>query len=240
MVSLQVSCLRSWAFGMKHGMVGLWGLFSSSRGADCPKGSLHQGTLVETVCLGVVLLVGTTQRVGWQGGPCALVSTALDGVGSGLLPALSAKLDCCLGFCVIFIPANLPLLPVYTMQRSNKMYLRPEQMRSPLERSWRRRVGLRIPSRGTLLSALPALPLEHPSPSRPLGEPLGAFLMQNQPGVLPLAMRGLHTCWVVLESSWQWILAPWALPCKAPHGKAADFITDVPGPRMPRQGNAAI
>lgn len=31
-----------------------------------------------------------------------------------------------------------------------------------------------------------------------------------------------------------------ALPSKVPRGKAADSITDVPGPRMPGQGNAAI
>lgn len=31
-----------------------------------------------------------------------------------------------------------------------------------------------------------------------------------------------------------------ALPSKDPRGKEADSITDVPGPRMPGQGNAAI
>lgn len=31
-----------------------------------------------------------------------------------------------------------------------------------------------------------------------------------------------------------------ALPSKDPQGKAANSSTDVPGPRMPGQGNAAI
>lgn len=40
-----------------------------------------------------------------------------------------------LPWIVIFIPTNLLLLPVYIMQRPNKIYLRPEQVRNVLERS---------------------------------------------------------------------------------------------------------
>lgn len=67
-------------------------------------------------------------------GSPGLVHAALDRAGSGMLrpgqPDWTVSLDC----CVIFIPTNLLLLPVYTLQRSNKMYLRPEQTRNILER----------------------------------------------------------------------------------------------------------
>lgn len=50
------------------------------------------------------------------------VHAALDRAGSGMLQPgqldWTVSLDC----CVIFIPTNLLLLPVYTMQRSNKVY----------------------------------------------------------------------------------------------------------------------
>lgn len=46
-------------------------------------------------------------------------------------PNWTVSLDC----CVIFIPTNLLLLPVYTTKRSNKMSLRPEQMKNVLGRS---------------------------------------------------------------------------------------------------------
>lgn len=46
-------------------------------------------------------------------------------------PNWTVSLDC----CVIFISTNLLLLPVYTLKRSNKTYLRPEQMKTILERS---------------------------------------------------------------------------------------------------------
>lgn len=67
-------------------------------------------------------------------GSPGLVHAALDRAGSGTLqpgqPDWTVSLDC----CVIFIPTNLLLLPVYTTRRSNKMYLRPEQTRDILQR----------------------------------------------------------------------------------------------------------
>lgn len=57
-------------------------------------------------------------------------SRQLGGLGLGQ-PNWTVSLDC----CVIFISTNLLLLPVYTLKRSNKTYLRPEQMKTILERS---------------------------------------------------------------------------------------------------------
>lgn len=57
-------------------------------------------------------------------------SGQLRGLGLGQ-PNWTVSLD----RCVIFISTNLLLLPVYTLKRSNKTYLRPEQMKTILERS---------------------------------------------------------------------------------------------------------
>lgn len=73
----------------------------------------------------------------WLVGARGLVHASLDRAGSGMLGLIRLNWTVFLDCCVLFIPTNLLLLPVYALQRSNKMHLRPEQMRNILERNIR-------------------------------------------------------------------------------------------------------
>lgn len=73
----------------------------------------------------------------WLVGSQGLVHASLDRAGGGMLGLIRLNWTVFLDCCVLFIPTNLLLLPVYALQRSNKMYLRPEQMRNILERNVR-------------------------------------------------------------------------------------------------------
>lgn len=53
-------------------------------------------------------------------------------------------------------------------------------------------------------------------------------------------VQGLHTALAESRALLCVDAGSVALPSKGPRSKAADSTTDVPGPRMPGQGNAAI